>query len=445
MQSINHFIRFGSNKEAKILRNRALKEKVFGLTMNANVIAHTPASIYRMIFTSFPNIDFFIDPQTYIVQFDPLKYYSLEKIENGKKVTHLKNSVHTLISEYGAPISTIENNMKRLNPSDFKNGIAELTRNVIGFQKYFLVKSYESKKDDDGYDDYSGHEGYEEKNVEPKYLIPPYFFLSLDERDWLELNISFVQEALKQEGAEKIAPEIVMEKQIFFSESYMKEIANAYNDIDGIETIFIWIDDFNETAVSAGYLNELIRFLERFKNKKIINLYGGYFSLILCKEGILKGFCHGPGYGEHRGVKPVGGGRPTAKYYLPQICKRIDFELALSVLKRKGLLNKRYFSEVCNCSICRKLLTPIPNENNFSEFGKYQMSSSGKTEIPTEDTLKYNQLHYLLKRFSEIKEIDLSIDKERFLELIDWNRGQKIVSTQHLENWLELLNEFEEK
>lgn len=79
MQSINHYIRFGSNKEAKILRNRALKGKSFGLTMNANVIAHTPASIYRMLFTSFPDIDFFIDPQTYIVQFDPLKYYSSKK------------------------------------------------------------------------------------------------------------------------------------------------------------------------------------------------------------------------------------------------------------------------------------------------------------------------------------------------------------------------------
>ncbi|NIM15150.1 MAG: hypothetical protein GTO45_24565 [Candidatus Aminicenantes bacterium] len=294
--------------------------------MNANVIAHTPASIYGMLFASFPDIDFFIDPQTYIVQFDPIKYYSSEKIKNGTKVTLLKNSVHTLLSEYGEPVSTIINDMERLYPPDLKNSIDELTRNVINFQKYFLVNSYESKKTEDGYDDYSDHEEYEEKIIEPKYLIPPYFFLSLDEEDWLQLNIRSIRKALKLEKPEKIAPEIVMEKQIFFSESHMNDIAKAYNSIDGIETLFIWIDDFDETGVSAGYLKKLIRFLEKFENKKIINLYGGYFSLILCKEGILKGFCHGPGYGEHRGVKPVGGGIPKAQYYLPHLSKRIKFE-----------------------------------------------------------------------------------------------------------------------
>jgi hypothetical protein len=444
MSSIRHYLRFGSSKEIKILKHQTLKRKSYGLTMNANVVAHTPVSIYKMLFLSFPDVDFFIDPQTYIVQLDPLKYYSSEKIINEEKVTQLKNSVQTMLTEYGEPVSSVINDMQRLDNRDLENNIDELTKNVIDFQKHFLSDNYESRKEDDGYDDYSAHDDYDEKTIIPQYVIPPYFFLSLDENGWLDLNKRAIQEALKIEEPEKIAAEIVIEKQILFSDSYANKIVETYNSIDEIKTLLIWMDNFNETEVSSGYLKRFAQFLEKFENKNIINLYGGHFSLLLCKKGTLKGFCHGPGYGEHRGVKPVGGGIPTAKYYLPYISKRIDFELALQVLKKKDLLNKRYFSEICNCQICRQLLSPEPNEINIYEYAKYMMSSTGKSQIPTEDTLINNQLHYLLKRFSDIKNVNLQNERERFRDFILWNNKMKIVSTQHLENWLKVLDEREE-
>ncbi|MDQ1354463.1 MAG: hypothetical protein QG657_4772, partial [Acidobacteriota bacterium] len=96
MQPISHYLRFGSHKETKILKHRFLKEELFGLTLNANVVAHTPASIYKMIFLNFHKANYFIDPQTYILQLDPLKYYSTEKIKNGEKEMELKSSVDTL-------------------------------------------------------------------------------------------------------------------------------------------------------------------------------------------------------------------------------------------------------------------------------------------------------------------------------------------------------------
>jgi hypothetical protein len=413
--------------------------------MNANVVAHTPASIYKMLFVSFPDRNMFIDPQTYIVQLDPLKYYSTEKIVNGEKVTQFKNSVQTLLTEYGEPVSRILNDMQRLEALELENSIGELTKNVIRFQKDFLFNSYKSKEVDDGYDDYSDYKDYDEKIIEPQYFIPPYFFLTLDEANWLNLNVRAIQEALKIVMPEKIAAEIVMEKQVLFSDTLVNDIAKAYNSIDEIETLFIWIDDFNETEVSSNYLRKYINFLEKFKNKKIINLYGGHFSLLLCKEGIMKGFCHGPGYGEYRGVKPVGGGIPTAKYYLPQISNRIDFELAKSVLQKKDLLNKRYFHEVCDCQTCKQLLSPVPDEEKFYEYGNYkEPRSKDKRPMPTEDTLRYNQLHYLLRRLSDIKKINLRDENRRFKDFIDWNNRKKIVSTQHLENWLKVLYEREE-
>ncbi|MDQ1350212.1 MAG: hypothetical protein QG657_513, partial [Acidobacteriota bacterium] len=146
-------------------------------------------------------------------------------------------------------------------------------------------------------------------------------------------------------------------------------------------------------------------------------------------------------YGEYRGIKPVGGGIPTAKYYLPYISKRIDFELASSVLKKKALFNEKYFTEICDCAMCKHLLKPVPDETNFFGYGNYIESKSGKSQIPTEDTLMNNQLHYLLRRFSDINKVNVPGEKKRFNEFIAWNNQHRIVSTQHLENWIKALDE----
>ena len=134
-------------------------------------------------------------------------------------------------------------------------------------------------------------------------------------------------------------------------------------------------------------------------------------------------------------------GKPISSGHISQ---RIDFELASSVLNKKGLLNERYFDEVCDCQVCKQILAPVPDETKFYEYGKYMLSSTGKSEVPTEDTLKNNQLHYLLKRFSDIKKINPPDQKKKYREFIDWNKRMKIVSTQHLENWLKVLDEREE-
>jgi hypothetical protein len=333
--------------------------------------------------------------------------------------------------------------MASLETSDLQNGIKELTRNVIKFQQHFLVNRYEKGKKDDGFDDYTDYDETIPITIAPKYLIPPYFYLSLDDIDsgWLDLNIQAINEAMNTEEPAKIAAQIVLERQLLMSGSHIDEIADKYNAVRGLETIFIWVDAFNETEVGEKYLKQFAALLKKFRGKKIINLYGGYYSLLLWKKGLLSGFCHGPGYGEQRGIKPVGGGIPTAKYYLHHISNRVQHELASSVLDKKNQLNEKYFSEVCNCSMCKELLSPTPSVENFEKYGIYKDPIPGEREIPTEDTLRYNQLHFLLKRFSDIKTVKIDTELKRFQEFIDWNHKMKIVSTQHLENWINAINE----
>ena len=206
----------------------------------------------------------------------------------------------------------------------------------------------------------------------------------------------------------------------------------------GLESVLVWIDDFDETDVPDYSLSYLVNFYTAL-DAKVINLYGGGFSNLLCKQKILSGFCHGPGYGESRGVKPVGGGIPNAKYYLPYIMKRVNYEDAYRLLKSKNVLNENYFRDVCNCEKCRQLLRDPFDQSFYSEFGLYKLSSTGKSNIPTQNTLFNNHVHFLNRRFQEIDVMTIDDIILYFESFLKWNAENKKISTQHIDNWLSII------
>lgn len=438
MATLEHYVRFGSHRETKVLMDPSIKKKIHGITLNANVVAHTPASIFRLLSIKFGRKDYFIDPQTYLVQFDPLKYYSTAPSKN--KI-QLKKSVETLVKEYGKPANRIIKSMQSLNPEDFHDVIDIFTDKVIKFQQNFMKKSFSEISEREGYDDYE--EEHDDLDY-PKYIIPPYFFQTIEDlrqrRGWLKLNEMAIKRAINKKVS-NLAAEIVIEKQLLIDEGLRKQITDTYNALD-IKTILLWIDEFKETEENELYfecLNKLINELNNSKNRRIINLYGGYFSIILMKKGVIHGICHGPGYGEYRGVKPIGGGIPTAKFYLPTIGNRIDFEQAFSILKLQDLFNEKYFDEICNCSMCKRLLGQHPDEKKFFAYGQYEMAKSGMREIPTEETLCYNQIHYLLNRLFDFRNFNLESEKLKFERFIKWNDNHRLVSTNHLKKWLKFM------
>jgi hypothetical protein len=85
---------------------------------------------------------------------------------------------------------------------------------------------------------------------------------------------------------------------------------------------------------------------------KVFNLHGGYFSGVLSNWG-LKGFSHGPGYGESRGVDPPMGGFPTAKFYVPALHRRVVSGEVQGVLA-KGIGGLRRVLDLCDCPVCQR-------------------------------------------------------------------------------------------
>lgn len=430
MQKLKHYIRFGSHTEAKVLKE--VKSQISGLTFNANIVAHRPAAIYRLLYINFPAIDYFIDPQTYIFQLDPIKYYSNNK-------GNIKNSVLQVARAYGDPFINCCS-LKPIGIGEFQNSnIDSFTKAVIEFQLNYINDEFNKIKTDEGYDDYESSNS-NNSILNPEFVIPPSFYLNIDEASfpkWLNLNESCIHSARDQFADRKIVPELILDKRLLNSNKYLSEIINKYNSL-GLERILIWIDDFNETEEDQINLNSLVSFYNKLKIGKI-SLFGGGFSLLLFYKKLLDGFCHGPGYGESRGIKPVGGGRPTAKFYLPYLMNRLDYAVCERILKSKDDLTSLYFKNVCNCKICRKNLTPPSQSTFFNTYGLTQLSSTGKSEIPVPISLFNSHVHFLEHRFYEINQMNFDKLVMMFEEFISWNETHRLISTEHLSSWIKIL------
>jgi hypothetical protein len=444
LQPVEFFLRFNSYKEAKISLEKSIAKQPFGYAINATSVVHSPAALQLLLSSTAELHPFFIDPQTYLLQLDPLKYFSFIRIEEGESQRALKHSVEGVQKQLGEPgLRMIETMSKPALPY-IERHLPSLVEKTLEFQVHFL-QDYKEQLEEDGFYDYIDAAEQETQTITPRYIVPPYFYMSIaDSDDWLLLNQKAISEALDHSLAKQyqLVPEIVIEKQILFSERLQDNIIKIYNQFDQIDTLFLWVDLFDETGVSLAYLERFIEFIKKFKGKRIINLYGGYFSLMLSRMGLLSGFCHSAGYGEYRSVEPGLSGDSNAKFYLPLVGQTVDFELAYAILRRKKMLNKNYFSRVCNCRQCKKTLDQEVEEINFEAFGNYKLSNAGRLQIPTEETLRSNQMHYLLRRFKDLKVKNNNKDKDNFQEFIEWNKREKLISTEHLENWLNILNEL---
>lgn len=413
MEIPKHSIRFGKSSEKKVLEEH--QGTFEAIVLNASSLAHFAKSLSTFILIKSNGKCFFIDPQTHAFQ------HSLDKISNDKG--EIKTSIKKIIEHYGEPLINVILNLERpLLPGDFSNDIlcSEFAKNVLNFQEEHLFNSLE--KD---FQEYLKDEEFRTMiPSKPVFLVAPYFYMTDSSyKKWLPINKKFVEiskDAVK--NTQNIYGELVIDKnllrRIFDNNGVFEEIADIYIRADGI---LFWIDDFDEHSTNKDFLKMVIWFIkkikDKFPHKPILNLYGGYFSQLLLKVG-LHGVVHGPEYGEHRAVVPVGGGFPIAKYYYPEIRKRIPSNEMIWLLKSQQINNsQKFFQEICNCKVCRSNIGNDTVEHFIGKFGQTKPASFGKgiREFPVQDTVETCLAHYLeVKK----KEFDYIINKKKLPELL---------------------------
>lgn len=418
--AIQHWMSFGTFAEQKYYIYPD-KKTYFGIIFNANMTSHAPAGLAGFLSEKAdPSTKYIIDPLTHAFQHDILTICSKKKDGN----IEIKAPYKALATEYGNPVKEILGSRPITSEDLYDDEVLyEFSTNVLNYQKKQLsIRIFES-------DVNRKYLQQNETELQPYALIAPYFFMTeVTYKEWLPLMVKAIKHAKVNEEFTncKIFGSIVISQGIVMDSDIIEEIVNSFQDC-GADGYLFWVDGLNEQSAGRKELNGVLELAKGLRNgnREVINLHGGYFSLIASggqfREQCYTGVAHGAEFGESRTVVPVGGGIPIAKYYMRLLHKRVKYSEAIFFLKSKGWLDSSelFHANVCDCRECRETLNGNPD--NFVLYGISDTKPvrRGSTFInidyPTQETKER-----CLKHFLESKKVEY--------EFAEAATGEEIIS-----------------
>lgn len=312
---------------------------------------------------------YIIDPHTYVF---------------GADVEHIdgKRWFGKLVAGYGLDVIINDpDNFKLLpnllvdNNTQPTDNLRELVENVTNYQRTKIQETYDEINE---FEEFDEEESDETPSFKPKWIIPPYFFISAGRKDWLPVNINSIRLAVENKNPnEKIFAVIMIDKEMLPYEKDIDEIVTEY-DIDGVDGYMIWCAHMDENSAKQRELSYFQKFIEQLADHKkpIHNMYGGLFSLLLKDKGMI-GTSHSICYGEYKSPFATGGGNSTTRFYQPHLYSKVPFTRMVEIESALEL-------EKCNCEYCITL-------RNKNTKGR-ELELTGK--------------HFILNRIRELEEIN---------------------------------------
>lgn len=125
----------------------------------------------------------------------------------------------------------------------------------------------------------------------------------------------------------------------------------------------------------------------------------------------MSGVTHAPEFGEYRSVKPVGGGMPISRFYIPDLHVRVRYADAMKIFLKKKWLDSvsSFYENICDCDECKKTLGNNPE--NFLKFGESETKSIQRKnglvriDFPTRDARMRCLRHYLQRKHREYQAV----------------------------------------
>ncbi len=446
-----HLVRYGTAADQKYLE-RPFLNTYDQIVINANMVAHMPGALASFLLQKTKNKPYFIDPQTHAFQHDISYLESTGKKSAGK----IKKSISTLIEAYGEPLlKTIKKNRRSLLPRDFndKARFKEFCARVSDFQLN-RIEDEAVKSDASKYYKFLERKGkITDIRFKPTLVVAPYFYMTSNTyQEWKYLNFEAIGYVKDHVANMPVAAQIVISKDLLINGDFINELANGYQRHQP-SVYLLWIDNFSEQQVNKNELENYIDLINKLgKKAPVVNLYGGLFSIALKKSRIvpsLAGVCHGLEYGEYRGVIPVGGGIPFARFYFPMMHKRLKFREAYRAIKKIGGMGdvSEFHATVCDCPECKLIITNDPDKE-FATYGRSRPLSFIRRnqpivmEYPLSETRDHCVRHYMWCKEREYKP-SFQFDKI----IADLKRSERFKGTLGLEDiayvtvWKEILLE----
>jgi hypothetical protein len=409
-----------------------------GAIINGNMAAHAPDGLAAFLLEKTASLRYIVDPLTHAFQHDP-------DFITGKD-GEAKSSIKALAEIYGEPTqSTV--GKRPILPEDFANDtvLREFVRHCLHFQSRRLA---DLMRDSDAM---KYLEEDETPVLEPYALVAPYFYMTeTTYEDWLPVAVRAARHAKTEYPQANLFASVVLSQGLILDAAARKTIIRKLVNED-FSGYLLWVDNLDEQAAGGAELKALLAVARELRvggRREVINLHGGYFSVLaagVLGNQAMTGVTHGPEFGEFRSVVPVGGGIPIARYYIPLLHARVRYRDAIRFLDAKEWFSdvKTFHRNVCDCAECQETLDG--DTANFVEFGKGRVRdvrrSSGiaRIEYPTTATKLHCLRHYLQRKAREYQ-FAATASREQILD--DLRRGheefKKVVGLEgvsHLSLW----------
>jgi hypothetical protein len=415
-----------------------------GVVINANMVQHAPAGLAAFLLEKTAQAVYVIDPLTHAFQHDP------EAICNAEGEP--RASIRGLAEVYGRPIDTLVG-ARRLLPKHLKAArvLDGFTDRCVAFQRESL-RSYMRNADTAKYlDDH-------EVDLPPYAIVAPYFYLTETTCvDWLPVCVAAAERArelVPPGGDSKLFAAVLVSQGVLLDESIQDSITDGLSRASP-DGYLLWADNLDEQTASKPELAGLLRFARRLRKagrREVVNLHGGYFSILaagVLGKSALSGVTHAPEFGEFRPAVPVGGGIPIARYYVPPLHARVRFKDAAPMFRAAGYLQSAavFHENVCACEVCKQVLAN--DANNFALFGDSTVKSVRRRhgivriDFPTTEAKMRCLRHYLQRKRVEYQ-FAATASKEQLVA----DLGNGITSfvdvaglegVAHLQRWMDTL------
>ncbi len=429
-------------------KNLFLSNKKYfsGLVIPAHIALDQRNSLPEWI--SINRIDFFIDPVTYVLTEPEAKIYNKKrKIRRSYKKfidsLGLGNQNIDFVND-NLPINYFinDNEFNNDNIKDFAEKFVRLQINVKQLDEE--TKNFIKILKEDKTIQYPINIALDSGHNPLFYTSPGFFFDSVEDNSF-KLNVKLMELVNKLTKESECYGYLPIGEDFAYEPSQLKKLVE--NIPNGIKGIVLWFENFEDTRASEDKLrimSELIVNLS--KNKyKVINLYGGFFSALLCKLGC-QGFSSGLCYDTHRSrAIEIGGGPLPFRYFVPEINKFLtqsDTEILYEII-----------SPTCNCPVCSNHKNDNIREDGslrtdefVSSFFDYDSDIDGDF-LNHEEDLKKHFIRSTWDQLSHLNQIELKSyldEKQKIYQLLKENAGELIAERYagHLIKWNNVLKEY---
>lgn len=397
---IDHWMLFGTFAEQRHF-TYPTADTYKGVIINGNMAAYAPDGLAAFLLER-TGLTYFIDPMTHAFQHDP----AFITDEEGRP----KSSIAELAQHYDPGKQHVARFLgeKPLLPSHLENDtlVKDFVERCVAFQQTILSNAMETA-------DAMKYVLFDEPKVTPHAIIAPYFYLTESNYErWLDIQIKCCQLARTAIPSERLYAGVVLSRGVLSDQRKADQVAEAMlgTNVDGY---LLWIDNFDEHKSGENELQSFLRFARKLRSddqREVINLHGGYFSILAAGNlgnHALTGVTHAPEFGEYRPVVPVGGGIPIARYYIPQLHARVRYRDALRLFGAMDWLKDAptFHKDVCDCEEC--VATLNGDSANFVLFGEGSIrevrrgTNLVRIDFPTTATRKRCLRHYLQRKRRE--------------------------------------------